>query len=133
MKIVLDTNVLVSALLESRSKPARILHLVIQGDIEIIINEYILAEYLEVLKRPKFDLDIDRVQTLIDFIRSKGIKAAAIPASFHLPDSSDEPFLEAALAAEADALITGNKRHFPKKATKGQRTSPSNKYSNTKG
>ena len=121
MKIVLDTNVLVSALLKSRSKPARILRLVIQGNIEIIINEYILAEYLEVLKRPKFDLDMDSVQTIIDSIRLKGIKAAAIPASFQLPDSSDEPFLEAALAAGADVLITGNKRHFPEKATKGQK------------
>jgi putative PIN family toxin of toxin-antitoxin system len=121
MRIVLDTNVLVSALLKPRRKPARILRLVIQGDIQIIVSEYILAEYLEVLKSPKFDLNMDKMQTVLEFLRSKGIKAAAIPESFQLPDSSDEPFLEAALSAGADALITGNKRHFPKKASKGQK------------
>ncbi|MFC1811511.1 putative toxin-antitoxin system toxin component, PIN family [Thermodesulfobacteriota bacterium] len=121
MRIVLDTNVLVSALLKPRSKPARILRLVIQGDIQVIVSEYILAEYLEVLKRPKFDLNPDKVQTILEFLRSKGIKATAIPESFQLPNSSDEPFLEAALSVGADALITGNKRHFPKKASKGQK------------
>ena len=54
-------------------------------------------------------------------MRLKGIKAPALPLSFQLPDSKDEPFLEAALATKTDALITGNKRHFPKKACKGQK------------
>ncbi len=121
MKIVLDTNVLVSAFLKPRSKPARIMRLVLQGDIQIICNEHILAEYQEVLKRPKFDLNPDKVRTILEVIRSKGINAPALAESFALPDSSDEPFLEAALAAGADVLITGNKKHFPEKACKGQK------------
>ena len=121
MKIVLDTNILVFAFLKPRSKPARILRLVLQGDIEIIINEPILEEYLEVLKRPKFDLNLENVQTILEVIRSKGINAPYLTESFDLPDSSDEPFLEAALASTADVLITGNKKHFPKKSCKGQR------------
>ena len=121
MKIVLDTNVLVSAFLKPRSKPARIMRLVLQGDIQIIINEHILAEYLEVLKRPKFDLNLKNVQTILEVIRSKGINAPSLAESFDLPDSSDEPFLEAALASTADVLITGNRKHFPKKTCKGQK------------
>ena len=121
LKIILDTNVIVSGLLKPRSSPGRILRLVLQGDVHIIVNEHILAEYLEVLGRPKFDLDQDKVQTVLELIRSKGIKASALAESFHLPDSSDEPFLEAALAGSADVLITGNKKHFPKKACKGQK------------
>jgi len=121
LKIVLDTNILVFAFLKPRSKPARILRLVLQGDIEIIINEPILEEYLEVLKRPKFDLNLENVQTILEVIRSKGINAPYLTESFDLPDSSDEPFLEAALASTADVLITGNKKHFPKKSCKGQR------------
>ncbi len=121
MKIVLDTNVLVSAFLKPRSNPARILRLVLQGDVHIVVNEHILAEYLEVLTRPKFDLNPDNVRIIIEFIRAKGIKAPALAESFQLPDSSDEPFLEAALAALADFLITGNKKHFPKKLCKGQK------------
>ena len=60
MKVVLDTNVLVSAFLKPRSNPARILRLVLQGDIQIVINEHIMAEYREVLFRPKFDLNLNK-------------------------------------------------------------------------
>ena len=121
MKVVLDTNVLVSAFLKPRSNPARILRLIIQGDIQIVINEHIIAEYLEVLSRPKFDLKLNKVQTILEIMRLKAMKAPALAQSFQLPDSKDEPFLEAALATKADALITGNKKHFPKKACKGQK------------
>ena len=120
MRVVLDTNVLVSAFLKPRSNPARILRLILQDDIQIIINEYILTEYFEVLARPKFHLKSDRIQTVFQVIRMKGINAPALAESFELPDSKDEPFLEAALAGRADALITGNKKHFPRKFCKGQ-------------
>lgn len=121
MKIVLDTNILVSAFLKPRSKPARIMRLVLQGDIGIIANESILAEYLDVLRRPKFDLDPDKVLAILQIIRSKGTNAPASAESFNLPDSSDEPFLEAAISAGADVIITGNKKHFPQEACKGQK------------
>lgn len=121
MKIVLDTNVLVSAFLKPHSKPARILRLVLQGDVQIIINEHILAEYFGVLIRPKLGLNLKEVQIILDMIRLKGAKAPALAEALQLPDSGDEPFLEAALATGANALITGNKRHFPKKACKGQK------------
>lgn len=121
MKIVLDTNVLVSAFIKPQSNAAKILRLVLQGDVHIIVNEYILTEYYEVLARPKFDLKFDKVQTILELIRSKSIKAPALAKSFHLPDCSDEPFLEAALAGHAHVLITGNKKHFPKKSCKGQK------------
>jgi len=121
LKVVLDTNVLVSAFLKPRSNPGRILHLVLQGNIQIIINEHIMAEYFEVLTRPKFDLKRDNIQIVLELFRSKGIYAPALPESFQLPDKGDEPFLEAALSVKADALITGNKKHFPKKFLKGQK------------
>lgn len=120
MKIILDTNVLVSAFLKPQSKPAKILRLVIQGEIRIIINEAILAEYYEVLSRPAFKLNDKYVQEILKLIRSKGIKADALAKSFRLPDSSDEPFLEAAIACQADALVTGNLKHFPKEQCHGQ-------------
>ena len=119
MKIVLDTNVIVSAFLKPRSRPARILRLVLQGDLTIICNEAILAEYLEVLNRPRFRLDSGRVLKIVQFIRSRGMFSPALARSFKLPDASDEPFLEAALAAGADALVTGNIKHFPEEACEG--------------
>ena len=121
MRIVLDTNVLVSAFLNPGSTSARILRLIIQGDISIVVNEPILAEYDEVLKRPKFELNTEDVQIVLDFIRSIGIHAPSLAKSLFLPDRGDEPFLEAALATRADALVTGNIRHFPKRYCKGQK------------
>jgi putative PIN family toxin of toxin-antitoxin system len=120
LKIVLDTNVLVSAFLRPGSKPAKILRLALQGEIQIIVNEGMLSEYNEVLGRPKFELEAQRVQTILETIRSKSIRAPALAASLGLPDAKDEIFLEAALAAKADALITGNKSHFPKPLCRGQ-------------
>jgi len=120
LKIVLDTNVLVSAFLKPHSNPARILHLIIQGDIQIVVNEAILSEYREVLLRPKFSLQPDAVQMILDHMRSNSIKAPALPETFRLPDKGDEVFLEAALSAGAEALITGNKKHFPKGMCFGQ-------------
>lgn len=121
MRVVLDTNVIVSAFLKTQSKPARILRLLLQGEITIIVNETILSEYHEVLSRPKFGLDDQDIRFFLDFFRKKGIVAPTVSELFNLPDPDDEIFLEAALGAKADALITGNKKHFPKKLTKGQR------------
>lgn len=120
MKIVLDTNILISAFLKPQSNSARILRLILQGNLSIVVNEYILADYYEVLARPKFDLSFDKVNIVAEFIRTRGIKALALAESFSLPDRSDVPFLEAALATRADALITGNKKHFPSKSCKGR-------------
>lgn len=119
MKVVLDTNVIVSGFLKPRSIPARILRLVLQGDLNIVCNEHILAEYLEVLKRPKFELDLKRIEPILAFFRSRGIYASALPHSLNLPHHDDEPFLEAAISAGADALVTGNIRHFPQKDCMG--------------
>ena len=121
MQIVLDTNVLVSAFLNPRSNAARILRLIIQGDISIVVNEPILTEYFEVLKRPKFELNPEDVQIVFDYIRSIGIHAPTLGKSISLPDRDDEPFLEAALATRADVLVTGNIKHFPQKYCKGQK------------
>lgn len=121
LKVVLDTNVIVSALLKPRSHPARILRLIVQGDLKIIVNEHILSEYFEVLSRPKFDFDMSQVKIILELIRNKGIVAPSLLQRFNLPDSSDEPFLEAALATKADALITGNLKHFPENRCKNQR------------
>jgi len=121
LKIVLDTNILVSAFLKPQSNPATILRLILQGNLSIVVNESILAEYYEVLARPKFDLNFNKVNIIFEFIRTRGIKAPTLAESFSLPDSSDVPFLEAALATQADALITGNKKHFPTKSCKGQK------------
>lgn len=116
MKIVFDTNVLVSAFLKPHSHAAKILRLILQGEIEIVADSRILNEYEEVLARPKFKLDEEKVKVVLDLIRLRCIKAPATRIKFSLPDEDDTPFIETALAGDADYLITGNKRHFPAKS-----------------
>ncbi len=75
----------------------------------------ILSEYREVLNRPKFPFKREDIVTFLDELEKEGLLVGVTPLKFRLPDPDDEPFLEVALAAKAKAVITGNKRHFPKK------------------
>ena len=119
-RVVIDTNVIVSALLKPKGPPARILRLVLQGDLVLILNEQILMEYENVLARPKFSLDSDLVRVVLEKLKSGAIEAPALSSPLSLPDPDDEPFLEAALAGHADVLVTGNKRHYPERDCYGQ-------------
>ena len=114
--------------IEREIKAARILTLILQGQIQIVTNEPILTEYQEVLKRPKFALEWDGIELILAFFRLKAFQAPAVPESFHLPDSAVEIFLEAALGADADALTTGNKKHYPVKLCKGQKVLTSDEF-----
>lgn len=116
MRIVLDTNVLVSGLLVPRGKPARILRLILSGLIDIVADDRILLEYESVLKRPKFsairedsEIVLKEIQLLVERIMPKPLRVI-------IPDPDDLPFLEVAQAAGVDAVVTGNKRHFPSTA-----------------
>ncbi len=118
MRVVLDTNVIISSFLTPAGNPSRILRLILQGDLEIVIDEQILAEYTEIASRPIFQLDRDKVQIVLDYLRSVAIHAPSLPLVPSLPDPGDEPFLEAALSTKSDFLITGNKKHYPARTCK---------------
>jgi putative PIN family toxin of toxin-antitoxin system len=119
LRVVLDTNVLISAFLQPAGKPSRILRLIIQGDMGIVVNAQILAEYNMVASRPIFQLDGDKVLSVLDYLRSVAIWAPSLPVVPNLPDPGDQPFLEAALSTKADFLITGNKKHYPARSCEG--------------
>lgn len=83
------------------------------GGIDVLLDERIVAEYREVLSRPRFRLDASLVDALLadlvlvaTFIDAPAITDSATP-------SQDLPFLEVALAGDADAIVTGNKRDYP--------------------
>ncbi len=117
MKIVLDTNVLVSGLLHADSYPGAILRLVAAGEIRILYDARIFIEYKEVLLREKFSFDREWVEVLLDEMESDGILVTARPLTCSLPDPDDAPFLEIASSLPATPLVTGNRRHFPRSAT----------------
>jgi uncharacterized protein len=119
LRIVLDTNVLVSGLLSPFGPPGEIVRLVSSGLITLCLDARILAEYRDVLSRPRFGFDPDDVATLLDYLESGGEMVASGPLAVRLPDPDDEPFLEAALAGAADCLVTGNLAHYPPGARAG--------------
>ena len=114
MKIVLDTNILVSGLLQSQGNPAQVLTLVLSGAVEVCHDERILTEYEDVLARPRFQFDPARVRDVLNKIETDGMAVDASEESqLDLPDPDDEPFLAVALAASADFLVTGNLSDYP--------------------
>ena len=115
MRIVLDTNVLVSGLLNPAGAPGRIADLILDGQIQLLYDDRILSEYLDVLARPKLDIDPSLAQAVISHIRLSGERIIAPPLPGKtLPDPDDLPFAEIAMAGKADALVTGNIKHFSK-------------------
>lgn len=113
MLIVIDTNVLVSALWSKNSNPAKLLHLVFEGTLKPCYDYRILEEYWEVLKRPKFKFSESDIQNLLEGIKSMGMSVIAEPISARFEDEEDKKFYEVAKFCNAK-LITGNLKHFPK-------------------
>jgi putative PIN family toxin of toxin-antitoxin system len=112
-RVVLDTNVIVSALLARRGNEASILLLALRGDIAIYVSQPVMGEYKEVLRQPRLKLQPRQVEEALAAI---GKVAHLVEPTKKLSISThaaDNRFLECAEAAEADYLVTGNARHFP--------------------
>jgi putative PIN family toxin of toxin-antitoxin system len=119
--LVMNTNVLVTGLLSPHSYSARLVGLAAEGLVRLAFDERILAEYWEVLTRPKFPFHPAQVEALLDQIEEQGLKITPLPIAARLPDPDDLPFLEVAVSAKVDFLVTGNKRHYPPSARRGIR------------
>lgn len=113
MKIVLDTNVLVAGLLSPFGPCGEIVRMVSSGELALGVDARILTEYKEVLGRPKFKFEKEKVAAVLDYVEVHGLTVASSPLPRSLPDVDDEPFLEVAIAARVACLVTGNKNHFP--------------------
>ena len=115
---VIDTNVLVSAFLKSTSVPHVVLEYVFAGSIVPLYNNEILAEYKEVLNRPKFHFPKEAVEIVVAKIKEIGIHFDAILVDENLPDPKDIVFYAVTMNARAENdayLVTGNIKHFPEK------------------
>lgn len=114
---VLDTNVLVSALLNKSSVPAMILDEAADGSIAPLYDDDILAEYEDVLHRKKFPFAERDIRAVIEAIKSRGIHVEAGAVDVTLPDMDDVIFYAVVMEKrkETDAyLVTGNLKHFLK-------------------
>jgi putative PIN family toxin of toxin-antitoxin system len=113
VKTVLDTNVLVSGLLNPHGPPGCLVQMVANGELSLCFDARILCEYRDVLLRPTFGFQSDRVQILMEQIRAVGMSTGSSPLPRRLPDPDDDAFLEVAIAAKVEYLVTGNLRHYP--------------------
>lgn len=117
---VIDTNILVSALLSSHDDAAtvQIARQMYTGEIIPVFSDKIIEEYKEVLCRKKFNFSRDTVFTLIETITICGELVIPAPVGEILPDIKDLPFYEAVMEKRKKTkayLVTGNKKHFPVK------------------
>lgn len=114
---VIDTNVLVSALLKIGSVPGKVAAEALTGDIIPVLNDEIMAEYEDVLNRPKFNFNQSAVQVLLDELKKRGIYTDYYGVVYdEIPDPKDVVFYAVLMEKrkENDAyLVTGNLRHFP--------------------
>ena len=112
---VIDTNVLVSALLTSKmeSSIAKVIKAVHEGAILPMYDEAILKEYTIVLNRERFGFAKDKVDEMLSLIRRKGVNCDRKPVHEIFPDPDDIVFYEVAMSRDDSYLVTGNLKHFP--------------------
>ncbi|MGA2977372.1 MAG: putative toxin-antitoxin system toxin component, PIN family [Spirochaetia bacterium] len=116
MKVVVDTNIFVSGLINTDGTPAQIVNLVINGRSTLIYDDRILKEYADVLNRKKFGFKRSMIDPLLDFIRNLSEYVGADPINKAFTDEDDKKFYEVAKTGAATCIVTGNKNHYPKEA-----------------
>ena len=114
IRVVIDTNVVVSANLIDKGPSAAILDLAANRRILMFVSPPVLAEYEEVLRRPRLKLDAARIADSLAVIASTSTLVNPTRSLKISEHESDNRFYECAEAAEADYLITGNTKDFSK-------------------
>jgi putative PIN family toxin of toxin-antitoxin system len=113
VRVVYDTNVIVSAALKSGSIPASIVALALDQRVQLCLSPPIIREYGDVLHRPKFGFEASRVETFLKALTQASLIVHPTVGLEVASDPADNRFLECARDAEVDFLVTGNLRHFP--------------------
>jgi putative PIN family toxin of toxin-antitoxin system len=114
LRLVIDTNILVSAALKPEGLQRTVLVLAMTRPARLYISQAILAEYGEVLARREFKIRRGLRQQFLQLIKNRAQLVDPVRALQVTKDPDDNRFLECADAARADYLITGNQRHFPR-------------------
>jgi putative PIN family toxin of toxin-antitoxin system len=113
MLVVIDTNILVSSLWSKDGAPAKVLEMVLRGNLLLCYDHRILCEYRDVLRRPRFGFSQSEVSAVLGWIENNGRSVIVNISERVFADEADKKFYEVATTCEAN-LITGNLKHFPK-------------------
>lgn len=115
--VVIDTNVLVSALITKNEKSPTlyVLRSALSGKIIPLYHREIIDEYIEVLSRPRFHLPTDTILKTVNSIKTNGVEIFPQPTGEILVDIDDLIFYEVAMEKRNDNayLVTGNQKHYP--------------------
>ena len=111
-KVVLDTNILVSALWSKQGNPNQIVEKLFSDEIALYYTDEMIEEYEEVLCREKFGFSKDRVENLLHELKKKGVLVDSAVSAEAFADETDRKFYDAAKTNNA-ILITGNIKHYP--------------------
>jgi putative PIN family toxin of toxin-antitoxin system len=113
IRVVLDTNIIVSALLQPLGPPSQVFTRAISGSIQLCISGNVYAEYEEVIRRPRFRRDEKVIIGALHTIREKALWVRPTESIRACADPDDDIFLECAQASQAAYLVTGNLKDFP--------------------
>ncbi len=114
LRLVVDTNVLVSAALKPESLQRTVFLIAITKPARLYVSRPILEEYSEVLARPELHIGKGARFQLLDLLRNRSFTVSPLRRLEVTSDPDDNKFIECADAARADYLITGNRKHFPR-------------------
>lgn len=112
---VIDTNVLISALLTRNQQSATVITFknVLNGYVTPLYNDEILEEYSDVLNRPKFNFNKNDISFILNYFSTFGLNIERTPFAELMVDEKDRVFYEVALSKDDSFLVTGNIKHFP--------------------
>ena len=117
MRVVIDTNIIVSALINVNGTPARILSLIFNDNIQMLYDNRIIFEYIDVLSRKEFGFNAEIINDMINYFKYTGEFINTDYQKVKFSDETDKKFYEVFKSGKAQYLITGNIKHFPKEDT----------------
>lgn len=112
MRVVVDTNVLVSGIINPRGFPGQIVEFIVAGEITLIASDAILAEYREILLSKWLFAKYPDIPILLALIEHGAELVSPRPSQTRLIDPDDQHFLDASEATGNAIIVTGNPRHF---------------------
>jgi putative PIN family toxin of toxin-antitoxin system len=114
IRVLPDTNILVSALLSRNGAPAQALRMILEEEeMQLCVSGEVFAEYDDVLRRPKFMRSDAEIHGMLGMVRKAALWVKPIETVRACVDPDDDVSLECAQTARAQYLVTGNTRHFP--------------------
>ena len=114
MRVVLDTNILIGALITKGTPPDRLYQAWLRGEFELVTSMAQLAELTNVLARPRLHkfLNADEATAIVENLGTRALVLDELPSVYLSPDPKDNPILAAAIAGKVALIVSGDKKHM---------------------